>query len=976
MGIFKRKKDEEAKIQLEREALDKLNSNDDELFDIPAASEDDDSQNSKWQITGKIKAPHSITADELNGKSQKITNESESEIITEEIPMSKTEKPDSSPSDFLYQKMMQSRAKIQEDTIQAEAGDSVTESTLESEEDQRIPAEDSHVPLDIEAAIKDIKNSANLKNSETKQQKVEEIIDVLDNDSLKDSDIEIKIDKPSSTVSESKINEDSDIKGTAEEHRATLLARCDAFLKDATDTVKIDTEKYKLESVESILKGVEARAAEKVSKKFNTQSTSQPVSDSNPTPSGSLADETTPSTTDDTVVFQTPLTEGLPKTTDNIGTQPSKATTVKHIFIAEQAQAKEKNDNSDSDIYSTKIITDISSHSTPQNATPSEKTTVFPIIDTPNTPLSSTNNENSLNSDTVQENEEPQKIIEDYNTIADGPKIFSLLSKKKKNFTLRTILSSLVLIASLLLLTPISKNLFTSKTSINALDLILCLTITLINISALNGLKSLFSTQAKNSLPAALSILSATFFAIINLTFKGDFIGFSSVAALSLTSYNIANKSFYSKTIKNFKLIANAEFKNAVSIIQNKNATKTIVNDSIEGSSLVCYGGETTNIHNFIKYSFCQNPISDKIQKLSLISIIIGFALAIASLILNSSNVLFAVYVFCAAICFCAIPSVYHIISLTINSANKRLNHYDAMITGYRVADELELCNAIAVNSADLFPEGTVRFVDMKLLSHNPIDQSILDAAAVASAINSPIAGIFKQMDAAKAYKDSVQEVDTVIYEEKMGISGWVNDRRVFVGNRDLLIAHGFNGLPPAELDKKIMRKGYFPVYIASDNIPCALLIVRYEPDEDIVYEMQRLANTGTTIIVDNCDQNISAQMLTDYFELYSETVFVMNKRGSDSYKSLTAHREHRKAGAAYKSRIEGLLAALTASINIKKYTSRMTALYICSIVLGLLALITCILSSLNTFITPLNIILMQLLLTAITLLPTVLRKP
>jgi len=298
------------------------------------------------------------------------------------------------------------------------------------------------------------------------------------------------------------------------------------------------------------------------------------------------------------------------------------------------------------------------------------------------------------------------------------------------------------------------------------------------------------------------------------------------------------------------------------------------------------------------------------------------------------------------------------------------------MITGYRAADELELCNGIAISSDALFPDGTIRLVDMKLLSPNPFDQSILDAAALATAIHSPLAGIFKQMDTSKSYDFSKQQVDSVIYEEKMGISGWVNDRRVFVGNRDLLIAHGFAGLPPAELDKKIMRKGYFPIYIASDNIPCALLVVKYEPDENIIYEMQRLANTGTTIIVDNCDPNINAKMLADYFTLYSETIFVMNKQGSDFYKALTPHKEHRNAGAAYKSRIEGLLAALTASINIKKYISRMSAFYVCSIILSLLAVTACIFSSLTQLITPFNILMLQLLMTIITLLPPLLRKP
>ena len=58
----------------------------------------------------------------------------------------------------------------------------------------------------------------------------------------------------------------------------------------------------------------------------------------------------------------------------------------------------------------------------------------------------------------------------------------------------------------------------------------------------------------------------------------------------------------------------------------------------------------------------------------------------------------------------------------------------------------------------------------MKLLSPNPFDQSMLDAAAIATSINSPIAGIFKQINASKTYKVSAQAVDSVIYEEKMGI--------------------------------------------------------------------------------------------------------------------------------------------------------------------------------------------------------------
>ena len=972
MGLFKHTKDEEAKIQLERESLDKLNSKDVELFDIPGASGENNTNDSEWQISGKIRAPHTITAEELNAHSHK------NDVITDEIPAYKPNEANNSPTDFLYQKMMHSRTQILSNTIQSEIPEVANNQEADEEIIIKIPEKEEYTPLDIEAAIADIKITANLTNVITEAP--EPSLDSNEEPEKIIEQEEITIDNSDATDTSNKaevLNEIPDLGGSPEERRATLLARCNAYLQDGSDNVKIDTEKYKLESVESILKDFEARAAEKANKIYTTNTNIQlPHSNKPNTSFKADPNDVTPSASSDTIVFKTPETTVATKKID-VAHPTTDPTLVKHIFSANTPTPPVNQPTPPTafeDISSTRIITDINSSSKPQENIASTKTSVFPVVES----VSDTSTSNEAEVDEITSMQKEEKIdFDDYKSISDRSKILNSLLNKKKSFTFKFLLSLFVFIPSLLLSTIAIFNSSTiPKRTIDIAELIFCILILLINANTLAGLKDLFNTKTKTNLPAALSLISATIFAVINLIFSGDLVGFSCMATLSLVSYNLANRNFYSKTIKNFNIIANAEFKNAISIIQNKNATKTIVGNSIEGSALVCYGGETTNIHNFLRYTFCKNPISGKIQKLSLISVVVGVLLSLSTIVLNSSDLIFALYIFCASICFSAIPAVYHIVSLTINSANKRLNHYDAMITGYKAADELELCNAVAVDCGSLFPEGSVRLVDMKLLSPNPFDQSILDAAAITSTIQSPLAGIFKQMDSTKDYEAQSQEVDTVIYEEKMGISGWVNDRRVFVGNRDLLIAHGFAGLPPAELDKKIMRKGYFPVYIASDNILCALLVVKYDPDQDIIYEMQRLANTGTTILVNNCDPNLCSQMLADYFGLYDETVFIMNKKGTDFHKALTTHKEHRRAGAAFKSRIEGLIASLTASINIKKYISRMSVFYICSVILGFLTLITCIFTSLNNLITPLNMLLIQLFFTFVTLLPAILRKP
>ena len=993
MGFFKRKKDEEIKIQLEREALDKLNSSTTDAFQIDNTQTNSEFT-SGWQISGKIKAPHTITAEELNAKAQKNNTITTQNTASEPIPMEKSDAfANESPANFLYQKMMQSRAVALENTLENSTAENVTseideENTVKQSNENPEPpiekVENSKQPaLDINEAINDLKNMAKTNGN------VEENDEIISNDALLDNidsvdcaapindnistDV-IENDTQSSKPTQNTTEDDFESIGTnAQERRATLLARCNAFLEDASVPAKANSEKYKLESVESILKDFEERAAERANKLFNSSATTSNVASVAPTTANTTPlSDVASKVTENTIVFETtPFTK--PEVKPEFQHQKETNTTeVKHIFTASIDSLKSPSDFED--ISSTKILEDISSSSTPNNIPSSANTAVFPIVkqDAEN----SDKKENDVEEDNSLQNEETIKHIDDYTNIKDRQRILNSLTNKKKTFLFKTIISFVAAVFGLVALPPISNKFGLTTATSSVLDVLICVLISIFNFNIFPSILTLFTKKQKNASPAALSLIIATIFAIVNLICKQNLIGFSAVAAFTVFSYNLANKNFYSKTIKNFNLIANSEIKKAVSIIQNKNATKAVVGNSIDGSALICYGGETTNIHNFLKYTYCKNPISVNIQKISVIGIAIGIGLAIASLILNVGNLLFPFYVFAAAVCFTSLPAVYHIVSLTINSANKRLNHYDAMITGYRAADELELCNGIALSSDSLFPDGTIRLVDMKLLSPNPFDQSMLDAAAIATAINSPIAGIFNQIDASKNYKLSAQEVDSVIYEEKMGISGWVNDRRVFVGNRDLLIAHGFSGLPPAELDKKIMRKGYFPIYIASDNILCALLIVKYEPDEDIVYEMQRLANTGTTILVDNCDPNICSKMLADYFGLYDETIFVMSKQGSDYYKALIAHKEHRHAGAAFTSCIEGFLATLTASINIKKYITRMTVFYVVGVVLGLLALTASIFTSLVNYITPLNILLVQALFTAITLLPTVLKKP
>lgn len=994
MGIFKRRKADEAfKIQLEREAIDKMSHSDENDFTLPLDLEGADSM---WSINGKTKAPNSITADELMGRSTQTSPLSPASSSSEEtfnIPMSSAN--NETPTDFLYKRMTETRKSSLEQSVAVQTEDtgdqqtvptkektqnnsSVENSKLDTENNIGVSSAQSvkqNAPLDIDALIKSLREEVIGKsthedevNQETLKAKIPSVSDGLQ-DSPKMSKAENN-DFSNLAVQPSDSNTiltppavDPQKAKLAEERRTSLLARCNAYLEDEEfGSAKIDAEKYKLESVESILQDFEARASHRVKKnlKLNTPKSSAPQTD-NPL-------KTSDSSND--ISHTTAFVIGADKPTAPTDKEPP----VKHYFTAPINPSNSAEVTKD--VSATKVMSDSDIEKiVMETSKPAEdKTSIFSAIYPKEN--SKTDSED-YTSPIKEEIDNTTENYDDYETTADRERITEQLNNCRKRYSIKVLLNTLLLIPAICLITPI----YEIIKSINpylpySIEAIIALMTLLVNFDTVKGIGSIFSKESNTDLSAALSAISVLIYSIIALVFQSGILGFSCVILISLLFNTISKRNFYSQAIRNLSLIADNQQKRAVAIIKSKSATKAMVGNAIEGNSLICCGAKVINIKNFLKYTYCKNPVGAKIKNITYFGVILSIILCIATLIITGGNVVTSISVLTAVLCITASPATISISQFPFKMAHKRLRLYDAMLTGYRAADELDLCNGVAVSCNALFPEGTIRLVDLKLLSPNPIDQSMLDAAALAEAMGSPIAGIFKQVNASSSYKKTTPKVDSFVYEDKMGISGWVDDRRVFVGNRVLMEAHGFTSLPPIELDKKIMRKGYFPIYIVSDNVPSALLVVKYTPDEEVAYELRRLCNTGTTVLVHNCDPNISTQMLCDYFGLYSETISVMSKQGSEIYNTITKQRSDIVAGAAYKGTVCGLFATLTAAINIKRSIVSMTALYVIAVIAGILAVGAAIFTSLFSYIGAITLIVFQLVTTLIICLPPLLKRP
>jgi hypothetical protein len=276
----------------------------------------------------------------------------------------------------------------------------------------------------------------------------------------------------------------------------------------------------------------------------------------------------------------------------------------------------------------------------------------------------------------------------------------------------------------------------------------------------------------------------------------------------------------------------------------------------------------------------------------------------------------------------------FNIKDIPSSIVSEKLNKKGGMIAGQMGASHIEMANAIVLNSADIFPAGTVTLHQMKILSDNNLDETILRAASLTQTLNSPLAPIFKKI-AGESNIDSLPDSDTVKYEERMGISGWVNNKPLFIGIRTLLEVHGI-AVPDIELDRKILRNGYFPIYVATDDKVCALLVVQYTTDADVAYELRRLTKIGITLLVNNTDPNINAEMICDYLGLYEDSVMIMSNAGYHMYKNAILPQESCSSPASFRGGNIMIAKIMNCANRIKRSNTLLSVLYILSAILGI----------------------------------------
>lgn len=265
----------------------------------------------------------------------------------------------------------------------------------------------------------------------------------------------------------------------------------------------------------------------------------------------------------------------------------------------------------------------------------------------------------------------------------------------------------------------------------------------------------------------------------------------------------------------------------------------------------------------------------------------LGLSLMLSLLSLMSENVsgvMNWMSVFTGMVCL-SMPITALAVQMPLSRCCRRMLSTGGFLSGWKAVRRFGRPDALAVDIADLYPDESMCLHGIKTFSGTHIDEAILTAASLAVRSGGPLAMIFRRIIENK--EELLYEVDSLVYEQGMGLSGWVEGRRVFVGNRRLLLNHGVD-VPSTDFEARYAKDGRRLVYISIAGQLSAMFVVSYLPDPEIQAALQELCRARVTLLVRSCDPNITTSDLCESFELDEYYVDVLPASAGRMYVQLT----------------------------------------------------------------------------------------
>lgn len=347
------------------------------------------------------------------------------------------------------------------------------------------------------------------------------------------------------------------------------------------------------------------------------------------------------------------------------------------------------------------------------------------------------------------------------------------------------------------------------------------------------------------------------------------------VTVVIYLSVMIGKRLAVNRMLTNFKFVS-AEFpKYATDILDNQELAEDLTKGVLTDYPNLAYNRKTPFLSHFFDESLSED-LTDKVSHYTT-PIVGGISLIVATAAFMLG---FDIYVCLTILTGILLVGAGAVSPLVINYplylCAKTLSKLGGAVLGYNAIDNFNDANAVIVDASQLFSPGNITLYGIKTFSNMAIDRAILDATSVLCETNSILSGVF--LNIVNNRRDFLDPVDTIIYEDGMGISAWISNRRILIGSRELMINHNIN-VPSKDYEDKYIAQDKNLIYLSAAGELSAVFVFGLDGGEDIREMLIDLINNQMVAIIQTVDPVLTAEELGKVFDMEPECFRVIPSR-------------------------------------------------------------------------------------------------
>ncbi len=414
---------------------------------------------------------------------------------------------------------------------------------------------------------------------------------------------------------------------------------------------------------------------------------------------------------------------------------------------------------------------------------------------------------------------------------------------------------------------------------------------------------------------------------------------FVPVAIAGMLANTIGKLLIVGRAQRNFKFLSSDTEKYSVFNIEDESTAAVFTKGALRDFPVLASMKKTEFLTGFIKSTYCGDA-TDKFCKIAM-PIILGMSLISAVICtfvtkeFGSDRFYIALANFTACLSMASCFGIMLTVNLPLASSGKKYLESSGVLLGYESVEEFADTNSVLLDVTQLFPQGVISLSAIKVFSDTRIDEAIVEAASLSSQANSILKNMFFDIIAGKT--ELLNPVESYIYEDTMGLCGWINNKRVLLGNRELMANHSIAGVPTKTKEKEYTKNGKQVIYLSVSGELSAMFVIELSPSLEVKRWLKLLEKQGVHVMLRSVDSVISLTKLSELFEVSPEMFKLIPFRLHNAFEEQTEYVPRASGAVACSGKFTSFAQLIVGAKRVHKTVTLGLALQAAAAILGVL---------------------------------------